>query len=129
MSLYPGVLFAGNEQHAWGVEVPDVPSGFSASETMSEALELHFEGLVADGDPLPQLQVVDAHAANPEYAGGVWAPLDFDVTLSLGKSMRFNATLPEYLSSCIEDCVRSQPDQKGHSGFLVRAVFRALQQS
>lgn len=103
-SLYPVVLFAGDEQHAWGVEVPDVPGCFSAGETMAEALEnvrealeLHFEGLVADGEPLPQPQEVDAHVANPDYAGGVWALVDFDVTPYLGKAVRFNGTLPEHL--------------------------------
>lgn len=44
-----------------------------ALENVREALELHFEGLVADGEPLPlpQAQAVDVHAANPDYAGGV----------------------------------------------------------
>ena len=51
-----------------------------ALENVREALELHFEGLVADGEPLPQAQEVDVHAANPDYAGGVWALVDFDVT-------------------------------------------------
>lgn len=66
-----------------------------ALENVREALELHFEGLVADGEPLPQAQAVDVHAANPDYAGGVWALVDFDVTPYLGKAVRFNATLPE----------------------------------
>lgn len=66
-----------------------------ALENVREALELHFEGLVADGEPLPQAQEVDVHAANPDYAGGVWALVDFDVTPYLGKAVRFNAALPE----------------------------------
>ncbi len=62
----------------YGVTVPEVPGCFSAGETMAEALDnvrealaLHFEGLVADGDPLPRASEVDVHAANPDYADGV----------------------------------------------------------
>lgn len=71
----------------YGVTVPDVPGCFSAGSTaaealdnIQEALELHFEGLVADNEPLPQPKDIDAHMANPDYAGGVWAVVDFDVT-------------------------------------------------
>lgn len=71
----------------YGVTVPDVPGCFSAGATVAEALDnvlealaLHFEGLVADGDALPQPQDVDIHIANPDFAGGVWAVVDFDIT-------------------------------------------------
>jgi predicted RNase H-like HicB family nuclease len=97
----------------YGVTVPDVPGCFSAGATVSEALEnaqealaLHFEGLVADGDPLPQPQEVDVHMGNPDYTGGVWAVVDFDVTPYLGKAVRFNATLPENLLQRIDDLVK-----------------------
>lgn len=64
-----------------------MPGCFSAGKTMSEALDnvrealaLHFEGLVADGDPLPTPQEIDVHAGNPDFAGGIWALVDLDVT-------------------------------------------------
>lgn len=98
-----------------------------ALENAREALELHFEGLVADGEPLPQAQEVDVHAANPGYAGGVWALLDFYVTPYLGKAVRFNATLPEYLLARIDAYVKSHPEQRSRSGFLAEAALRALQ--
>ncbi|MBE7372985.1 type II toxin-antitoxin system HicB family antitoxin [Pseudomonas lopnurensis] len=120
----------------YSVTVPDVPGCFSAGETMSEALEnvreslsLHFEGLIADGAPLPQPQEVDVHATNPDYAGGVWALVDFDVTPFLGKAVRFNATLPEYLLARIDVYVQTHPQQKSRSGFLADAALRVLQQS
>lgn len=62
------------------VTVPDVPGCFSSGESMTEALDnihealaLHFEGLLADGEPMPQPSDIDAHALNPDFAGGVWA--------------------------------------------------------
>ena len=76
----------------YGVTVPDLPGCFSAGLTVLEALKnlnqalaLHYEGLVADGQPLPQAQDVDVHLDNPQYAGSVWAEVDFDVTPYLGK--------------------------------------------
>lgn len=119
----------------FGVTVPDVPGCFSAGSTMDqaldnvrEALELHFEGLVADGEPLPKAQAVDAHLANPAYAGGVWALVDFDVTPYLGKAVRFNATLPEHLLARIDAYVKHHPGQKSRSGFLAEAALKMLQQ-
>ena len=111
----------------YGVTVPDVPGCFSAGETMAEALALHFEGLVADGDPLPRASELDIHAVNPDYAGGVWALVDFDVTPYLGKAVRFNATLPEHLLARIDDYVKNHPEHKSRSGFLADASLRALQ--
>lgn len=117
----------------YGVTVPDVPGCFSAGATVSEALEnaqealaLHFEGLVADGDALPQAQEVDVHMGNPDYAGGVWAVVDFDVTPYLGKAVRFNATLPENLLHRIDDVVKKDHRYASRSGFLATAALREL---
>ena len=93
----------------YGVIVPDVPGCFSAGTTVAEAFEntqealaLHYEGLVADGAPLPRVQDIDAHLDNPDYAGGIWGVVDFDITPYFGKSVRFNATLPEQLLERID---------------------------
>lgn len=117
----------------YGVTVPDVPGCFSAGATVSEALEnaqealaLHFEGLVADGDPLPQPQEVDIYVTNPDYAGGVWAVVDFDVTPYLGKAVRFNATLPENLLHRIDELVKKDHRYASRSGFLATAALREL---
>ena len=109
---FPVVLHKDAESD-YGVTIPDVPGCFSAGgsvaqalENVQEALALHFEGLVADNEALPQAQEVDVHVANPEYAGGVWAVVDFDVTPYLGKAVRFNATLPENLLQRIDEKVK-----------------------
>ena len=99
-----------------------------ALDNIHEALALHFEGLLADGEPLPQPSDIDAHALNPDFAGGVWALVDFDITPYLGKAVRFNATLPEHLLARIDDYVKHHPEQKSRSGFLAEASLRVLQQ-
>lgn len=127
------VLIHKDPDSDYGVIVPDVPGCFSAGATMAEALdnvlealELHFEGLVADGEALPDAQEIDAHVANPDFAGGVWALVDFDVTPFLGKSVRFNATLPEHLLKRIDDAVQSDKRYASRSGFLATAALKEL---
>lgn len=117
----------------YGVTVPDVPGCFSAGTTFSEALEnvhealaLHLEGMVADGDALPQAREVDVHLENPDYAGGVWAVVDFDLTPYLGKSVRFNASLPENLLLRIDEKVNNDHRYASRSGFLATAALREL---
>ncbi|GBL59302.1 copG family transcriptional regulator [Pseudomonas citronellolis] len=117
----------------YGVTIPDVPGCFSAGGTVSQALEnvqealaLHFEGLVADGETLPQAQEVDTHMGNPDYAGGVWAVVDFDVTPYLGKAVRFNASLPENLLQRIDERVKRDHRYASRSGFLATAALREL---
>ncbi|MGE8153869.1 type II toxin-antitoxin system HicB family antitoxin [Pseudomonas vancouverensis] len=117
----------------YGVIVPDVPGCFSSGSTVSQALEsvkealsLHYEGLVADGDALPLVQEIDAHLDNPDYAGGVWAVVDFDITPYFGKSVRFNATLPEQLLERIDQTVKRDQRYSSRSGFLAAAALREL---
>ena len=117
----------------YGVTVPDAPGCFSGGESVEEALDnvlealaLYCEGSVADGDPLPKSQPIDVHLGNPDFAGGIWAVVDFDVTPYLGKSGRFNATLPEHLLQRIDDYVANHPEHKSRSGFLASAALRVL---
>lgn len=119
----------------YGVTIPDVLGCFSAGSTaaealdnIQEALELHFEGLVADNEPLPHPKGVDAHMANPDYAGGVWAVVDFDVAPYLGKAVRFNATLPKHLLQRIDARVQSDNRYASRSAFLAAAALRELAQ-
>lgn len=117
----------------FSVTVPDVPGCFSAGTSFSEALEnvnealaLHLEGLVADDEALPQAREVDAHLNNPDYADGVWAVVDFDLTPYLGKSVRFNASLPEHLLNRIDEKVQKDHRYASRSGFLATAALREL---
>jgi predicted RNase H-like HicB family nuclease len=117
----------------YGVTIPDIPGCFSAGATVAQALDntrdalaLHFEGLVADGDPLPEAKDIDAHMTNPDYQGGLWAVIEIDVTSYFGKAVRFNATLPEFLLERIDARVRSDHRYSSRSGFLATAALREL---
>jgi len=117
----------------YGVIIPDVPGCFSAGSTVSqafenvkEALALHYEGLVTDGEPLPQVREIDVHLDNPDYAGGVWGVVEFDITPYFGRSVRFNATLPEQLLERIDQTVSRDKRYSSRSGFLAAAALREL---
>ena len=60
--------------------MPDLPGCFSAGDTLEEALamakeaiEFHTEGLLEDGDPIPERQSFEHHRHNPDYVDGIWA--------------------------------------------------------
>ncbi|AWY44481.1 hypothetical protein DKY63_26455 [Pseudomonas putida] len=83
--LYPIAISKGDAQHAWGVEVPDLPGCFSAAENLDdvivmarEAIEGHLEILIEDGAPIPPANDVSLHAASSKYAGCIWATIDMD---------------------------------------------------
>lgn len=70
-----------------GVTVPDLPGCFSAGDTLDEAIEsareaiaCHIEGLLMDGEPVPVRTSLEAHQANEDYHGGVWAIADVDIS-------------------------------------------------
>jgi predicted RNase H-like HicB family nuclease len=85
--LYPIAIEPGDEAHAFGVVVPDIPGCFSAGDTLDEAIanareaiELHLEGLAEEDSDIPVAGAVAQHQASPDYAGWIWAVIDVDVT-------------------------------------------------
>lgn len=122
--LYPIAISTGDDDHAWGVEVPDIPGCYSAGDDLDdamamarEAIEGHFEILAEDGAPIPSAQKVTLHAANPHYAGCTWAVVDIDVTKYLGKAQKLNITLPGYLLNRIDEYVLHHPEEKAVPAF------------
>jgi predicted RNase H-like HicB family nuclease len=102
--FYPIAIELGDDQHAFGVIVPDLPGCFSAGETLDEAISnakeaisLHLEGLAEDEDAIPEGSMVAAHVGKPEYAGFIWGVVEMDVSRYLGKAEKINVTLPGLL--------------------------------
>ena len=55
------VVIHKDEKSGYGVTVPDLPGCFSAGDTLEEAIEsvheaiaCHLEGLLMDGEPIPE---------------------------------------------------------------------------
>ena len=115
----------------YGVIVPDLPGCFSAGDTFDEALdsvheaiELHLEGLIEEGGDVPVPRAIAAHRANPDFADGVWAAVDIDVSRYEGKAEMINVTIPRRLLVKIDEYAKSHGSTR--SGFLAEAARSAM---
>jgi len=115
----------------YGVTVPDLPGCFSAGDTFEEALEsvkeaidLHLEGLVEDGGDVPTPHPIAEHRANPDFADGVWAVVDVDVSRFDGRAEKINITVPRRVLAQIDSYAKAHGATR--SGFLVEAARRMM---
>lgn len=134
--LYPIAIEAGDEKHAYGVTVPDLPGCFSAGDTLDEAIAEakeaitgHIELLVELGGDIPAVSTLSELAKDPDYAGYTWAIVDVDVTRLLGGSEKINVTLPKSLIDRIDRCVATHPEFKTRSGFLAQVALERIARS
>jgi predicted RNase H-like HicB family nuclease len=127
---FPVVLHT-DDGTRYGVTVPDLPGCFSGGDTFdaamdsaAEAIDLHLEGLTEDGHDVPAPQPIGHHQKIPDYAGGVWALVDVDVSRFEGKAEKVNITLPRRLLARIDEYARSHGASR--SGFLAEAARQAM---
>jgi predicted RNase H-like HicB family nuclease len=127
---YPIVIHI-DKSSDYGVTVPDLPGCFSAGETLEdamtqavEAIECHLEGLLLDGDVVPEAQSVEAHVKNKDYADGTWALVSVDLSKLASKAKRINITLPERVLTLVDDQARREGESR--SGLLARAVMEYI---
>ena len=127
---YPVVIHH-EANRAYGVIVPDLPGCFSAGESVDdainqakEAIECHLEGLIIDGQPVPTASDINTHAVNPDYAGGIWALVDVDLSQLGDRARRINITMPERVLAMVDRAARAAG--KSRSGFLADAAVRML---
>lgn len=116
---------------SYGVSVPDLPGCFSGGQTVEEAfvaareaILLHLEGMVEDGDPLPQPQPIEAHLNNENYQGGVWGMVDVDLAALPDKAVRVNITVPSRLLTVIDQWANRESESR--SGFLAKAALEHI---
>jgi predicted RNase H-like HicB family nuclease len=126
---YPVVIHKDADSD-YGVTVPDLPGCFSAGTSFEEALEmareaaeLHLEGMLEDGMAVPEPSPIKALMGNPDYAGGVWALIEVDLSKLSGKTRRINITLPEQVLALIDEAARRSGESL--SGYLARVALEA----
>jgi predicted RNase H-like HicB family nuclease len=127
---FPVVLHS-DDGVRFGVTVPDLPGCFSAGDTFDEALDsvveainLHLEGLTEDGDDIPLPRPIAEHRANPDFADGVWAAVDVDVSRFDGRAEKINITMPRRLLARIDSYAKAHGESR--SGFLADAARAAM---
>lgn len=113
---------------AYGVTVPDLPGCFSAGDDLDDAIEsaheaisCHLEGLLMDGESLPEQAPLETHRANKAYKGGIWAVVAVDISKLSSKAKRVNITMPARVLAIVDEAAAREGDTR--SGLLARAAL------
>jgi predicted RNase H-like HicB family nuclease len=113
----------------YGVSFPDFPGVMTAGRTLdeahamaAEALEFHIEGIIEDGETIPEPSSLEAVMADPQNRDGVaiLVPLKDKPP----RVVRVNVTMPEDLLAEIDRYAEARGFTR--SGFLAQAARRAL---
>lgn len=125
---YPIAIEPGDDQHAWGVVVPDLPGCFSAGETMEEALDhareailLHVEGLIDDGQAIPEARPIADHQKKREYKNRVWALVEVDLSQLEDVTERVNITLPRRVLHKLDAAAKAAGETR--SGYIAHLAL------
>lgn len=115
----------------YGVSFPDFPGVVTAGTDLDdarrmaeEALSLHVEGLVEDGEAIPEPSSLEAIMADPDNrdAVAVLIPLKSEAK----KAVRLNITLPEDVLKEIDTYAETHGLTR--SGFLAQAALRQVRE-
>ncbi|MBS0370213.1 MAG: type II toxin-antitoxin system HicB family antitoxin [Proteobacteria bacterium] len=125
---YPIAIEPGDDTHAWGVVVPDLPGCFSAGDTLDEAIEhareaieLHIDGLLDDGEAVPPARPIGAHQGRPEFVGWIWALVEIDPAMLDDQIERVNITLPRRVLSRLDRAAKAAGETR--SGYIARLAI------
>lgn len=111
----------------YGVSFPDFPGCITAGRTLeearrmaAEALALHVEGLLEDGETLPEPSTLDGLVRDPALKDAVafLVPLDDNA----GKAVRINITARQKQIEEIDR--RAQAAGLSRSAYIVQAALR-----
>lgn len=116
----------------YSVSVPDLPGCVTAGITMNEAvsmakeaIELHMEGIIEDGAPIPEPGQIDDYVFQEDYRDGTWALIQIDPANLRVKTKRVNVTLPERTLDAIDE--QAEVTGESRSRILAKAIFSYLE--
>jgi predicted RNase H-like HicB family nuclease len=128
MHQYIGLIHKEAESD-YGVSFPDFPGVATAGKSLDdaramaeEALAFHIEGLVADGEAIPEASSLEQVMADPENRDGV--AILVAVKTEAKKVVRVNVTLPEDILAQIDRYAEAHGQTR--SGFLAQAAKHIL---
>ncbi|HQY95112.1 MAG: type II toxin-antitoxin system HicB family antitoxin [Caldilinea sp.] len=126
---YPVAIELGDEQHAFGVIIPDLPGCFSAGDTLDEALHNAEEAILAwidaaiDGnEPIPQPSAIDSlRTQHSELTEWVWAIVSVDPARLDDTIERVNITLPRRVLARLDAAALAVGETR--SGYIARLAL------
>ncbi|MBW9086420.1 type II toxin-antitoxin system HicB family antitoxin [Rhizobium wenxiniae] len=131
MSNYIGLIHKQAESD-YGVSFPDFPGVVTAGETLDEArtmaeeaLAFHVDGMIEDGDAIPEPSSLELIMAEPENRDGV--AILVTLRSQSPKSVRINITLPEDVLQTIDSF--AEANGMSRSGFLARAARHEIKRN
>ena len=129
MSQYIGLIHK-EARSDYGVSFPDFPGVVTAGKDLDdaramaeEALTLHVDGLIEDGEALPEPSSLEAVMSDPENKDGV--AILVAVKSAASKSVRVNVTLPEDVLAQIDKYAEAHGLSR--SGFLAKAAKQVIE--
>lgn len=124
-ALYVGVVDK-DKNSDYGIMFPDFLGCISAGSTIretfemgKEALQMHIEAMVEDGDPIPEPTDLEKIQEDPEYSGAfnfLYIPVDIPEL----NTKRVNITIPEFFLNRIDRYTKMRG--KTRSGLIVDAA-------
>jgi len=115
----------------FGVSFPDFPGCITAGKNIDdakdmaqEALTLHIQGMLEDGEQLPVPSRLEDIMSDPDYANAI-AYLVVSVPDAKPRTVRVNVTVPEMTLKQID--VAAKKRGMSRSSFLVHAAQNAIQ--
>lgn len=125
---YPIVIERGDETHAYGVVVPDLPGCFSAGDTLDEAFEMAKEAIegwiecvMDDGEEIPKPSTMEEISKMEEFQGWILGSVDVDFSKLSDKVERVNITLPARILRRLD--AQAQKAGVSRSGYLSQLVM------
>ena len=118
------------EKGVFGISFPDFPGCISTASSLddalyrgAQALGLHVEGMVEDGEAMPELRSLDEDSARDAgwLAGGIIAALPVELP---GKAVRVNISLDEKLLARADRAAETAGQSR--SGFIAQAVRQKI---
>ena len=115
----------------FGVSFPDFPGCITAGKNIDEAkdmaqeaLTLHIQGMIEDGEKMPPPSKLEEIMADPDFADAA-AYLVVDVPDAKPRTVRVNITVPEMTLKQIDAAAKKCGMSR--SSFLVHAAQNAIQ--
>ena len=131
MSNYIGLIHKEAESD-YGVSFPDFPGVVTAGLTLDEArgmaeeaLAFHVEGMLEDGDAIPEPTTLETVMSDPANRDAV--AILVSLKTQAPKAVRINITLPEDVLQRIDTYAEAQGLSR--SGFLARAARREIERN